>query len=196
MSTQNAPQSPSLPWRFTSSMIMGLTGALSRGFLYGLNKTETVGLDKFLQTLDKRKDVEGRERGLITGNCSARLGGDGELYTDARLNSVKSCQCVCSNTRYICHHGKPILTSVACRMDDPLIWGVLPTSYAFNPSNHRWSLGSYDICFQNRQASLGAIYAAQLLTIADSSAHSSTMDKSFQRIEATTQNLAVSSNLP
>jgi hypothetical protein len=39
-----------------------------------------------------------------------------------------------------------------CRMDDPLIWGVLPFRYAFNPANHRWSLGSYDICFQNRFA--------------------------------------------
>jgi monolysocardiolipin acyltransferase len=28
---------------------------------------EVIGLDRFLQTLDKRKDIEGRERGLITG---------------------------------------------------------------------------------------------------------------------------------
>ncbi|MDI1489043.1 MAG: Lyso-phosphatidylcholine acyltransferase [Ramalina farinacea] len=33
------------------------------------------------------------------------------------------------------------------RMDDPFIWGVLPLRYHFNPSNHRWSLASYDICF-------------------------------------------------
>jgi len=26
----------------------------------------------------------------------------------------------------------------------------LPFKYAFDPSNHRWSLGSYDICFTNR----------------------------------------------
>lgn len=46
---------------------MGLTGGLSRVFYYGLNRVEVVGLDRFLQTLDKRKDIEGRERGLITG---------------------------------------------------------------------------------------------------------------------------------
>jgi len=46
---------------------MGLTGSLSRGFYYGLNKVEVFGLDGFLHTLDRRKDVEGRERGLITG---------------------------------------------------------------------------------------------------------------------------------
>jgi len=38
-------------------------------------------------------------------------------------------------------------------VDDPLIWGVLPFGYAFNPSNHRWSLGSYDICFRNKALS-------------------------------------------
>jgi hypothetical protein len=46
---------------------MGLTGALSRSFLYGLNNIEVTGLEGFLDILDKRKDVDGRERGLITG---------------------------------------------------------------------------------------------------------------------------------
>ena len=40
---------------------------MSRGFLYGLNRVEVVGLDRFLDTLDKREDIYGRERGLITG---------------------------------------------------------------------------------------------------------------------------------
>jgi monolysocardiolipin acyltransferase len=62
-----SPHSPSLPWRLSSSLIMGLTGTLSRGFLYGLNNMEVVGLDRFLETLDKRKDIESRERGLLTG---------------------------------------------------------------------------------------------------------------------------------
>ncbi len=35
-------------------------------------------------------------------------------------------------------------------VDDPLIWGVLPIRYLWNPDNMRWSLGSYDICFKNR----------------------------------------------
>jgi hypothetical protein len=42
------------------------------------------------------------------------------------------------------------LMNYVCRVDDPLIWGVLPFKYAFNPGNHRWSLGSYDICFRNK----------------------------------------------
>ncbi|XDG01095.1 hypothetical protein ABKA04_000710 [Annulohypoxylon sp. FPYF3050] len=101
-------QQPSLPWRMTSSMVMGLTAALSRGFLYGLNSVEVVGLDRFLEVLDKRKDVEKRQRGLIT----------------------------------VSNH-----VSV---LDDPVIWGVLPLRYAFNPSNHRWGLGAHDICFKNK----------------------------------------------
>jgi monolysocardiolipin acyltransferase len=46
---------------------MGLTGTLSRGFLYGLNYVEVIGLDGFLETLNKRKDLNNRERGLLTG---------------------------------------------------------------------------------------------------------------------------------
>lgn len=67
MSSPAPPQSPSLPWRISSSLVMGLTGALSRGFLYGLNYTEVIGLDRFLETLDKRKNIDSRERGLLTG---------------------------------------------------------------------------------------------------------------------------------
>lgn len=37
-----------------------------------------------------------------------------------------------------------------CVIDDPLIWGVLPLSFtAFHGyMNHRWTLGSHDICFK------------------------------------------------
>lgn len=36
------------------------------------------------------------------------------------------------------------------RLDDPLIWGILPLRYAFNPENLRWGLGAHDICFKNK----------------------------------------------
>ncbi|KAI1384705.1 acyltransferase [Hypoxylon trugodes] len=113
-------QQPSLPWRMTSSLVMGLTSALSRGYLYGFNSVEVVGLDRFLDVLDKRKDVEKRERGLIT----------------------------------VSNH-----ISV---LDDPIIWGVLPLRYAFNPSNHRWGLGAHDICFKNKFLS-SFFYSGQVL---------------------------------
>ncbi|MCJ1243544.1 hypothetical protein MMC30_000741 [Trapelia coarctata] len=87
---------------------MGVAGALSRIFVHGASSTEVHGLDRFLQLLDKRSDIDRRKRGLLT----------------------------------ISNH-----MSV---LDDPTIWGVLPFSYAFNPDNHRWSLGSYDLCFQNK----------------------------------------------
>ena len=60
-------QRPSLPWRIASSAVMGLTCAASRGFLYGLNSVEVIGLERFLAVLDRRKDVEARRQGLITG---------------------------------------------------------------------------------------------------------------------------------
>ncbi|KAM3070174.1 Lyso-phosphatidylcholine acyltransferase [Clarireedia jacksonii] len=99
---------PSLPWRSTSALIMGVTGAISRCFYYRLNNMEVIGLERFKETLDRRKDPESRERGLIT----------------------------------VSNH-----VSV---LDDPVMWGVLPLRYAFNPENLRWSLGSYDICFKNK----------------------------------------------
>lgn len=63
----HALEQPSLSWRMSSSLVLGATSMLCRGFLYGLNTVETTGLDRFLEILDKRKDVDKRERGLITG---------------------------------------------------------------------------------------------------------------------------------
>ncbi|KAI0118602.1 acyltransferase [Nemania sp. FL0031] len=115
-STKLPPEQPTLSWRMTSSLIMGLTASLSRVFLYGLNSVQVTGLQRFLDILDRRKDVNKRQRGLLT----------------------------------VCNH-----ISV---MDDPLMWGVLPFRYAFNPSNHRWGLGAHDICFKNDL--LGAFFSA------------------------------------
>jgi len=70
------PATPSLPWRFSSSVIMGLTGSLSRGFLYGLNKMDVIGLDRFLETLDRRRKPEERDRGLLTGIVTLGIGQD------------------------------------------------------------------------------------------------------------------------
>ena len=62
-----APAAPSLPWRFTSAATMGIITTIAKGFLYGLNNIEVTGLEGFLETLDRRRDIEGRQRGLITG---------------------------------------------------------------------------------------------------------------------------------
>lgn len=67
MGTADSPDQPSLPWRVGSSLTMGLGGALSRVIMFGANSTEVHGLDRFLDLLDRRRDVTKRERGLITG---------------------------------------------------------------------------------------------------------------------------------
>jgi hypothetical protein len=46
---------------------MGLTGLAVKAFLFGCNRTEIQGLEKFVRILDERKDVGGRKRGLLTG---------------------------------------------------------------------------------------------------------------------------------
>lgn len=75
------------------------------------------------------------------------------------LDSIKSCQRVC----YTNWDKSLAINAHVCRVDDPLIWGVLPLRYAFDPSNHRWSLGSYDICFQNKYAVTRTFHTFSLL---------------------------------
>ncbi|TPX12132.1 uncharacterized protein E0L32_007247 [Thyridium curvatum] len=86
---------------------MGLTGIVCKTILYGTNKVEVIGLDRFLQRLEKRKDVEKRERGLLT----------------------------------VSNHISVV--------DDPLMWGIMPWRYIFNPQSLRWGLGAHDICYAN-----------------------------------------------
>lgn len=71
MSTEDQTEDqPSLSWRIGSSVVMGVTGFLSRTFLLAGNRMEVNGLDKFLRLVDERRDVDERQRGLITGMTS------------------------------------------------------------------------------------------------------------------------------
>lgn len=63
---QHHPPAPGLSWRCGSVATMGVVGLLCRGFLSGLSKLQVNGMDNFLRLLDERRNVEGRERGLIT----------------------------------------------------------------------------------------------------------------------------------
>jgi len=58
---------PSLAWRIKSAVIMGVTGIVSRFFLFGLNRMEVTGLPGFLDVLQRRQDPDKRQRGLLTG---------------------------------------------------------------------------------------------------------------------------------
>ncbi|CAK7263562.1 Lyso-phosphatidylcholine acyltransferase [Sporothrix epigloea] len=60
------PQKPGALWRAASTIAMASTGMICRSILYGFNNLEVVGLDNFLKLLDARKDVEARQRGLLT----------------------------------------------------------------------------------------------------------------------------------
>ena len=124
MATQERPYEPPWTFRTSSAATVGIVGALSRIFLYGLSKTETQGLDIFLELVDNRRDGTKRERGLIT---------------------ISNHLCVYIRSRLSAYLWPLTLRS----LDDPMIWGVLPFRYHWNPNNMRWSLGSYDICFKN-----------------------------------------------
>ncbi|KAF1927465.1 uncharacterized protein M421DRAFT_421876 [Didymella exigua CBS 183.55] len=55
-------------------------------------------------------------------------------------------------------------------MDDPILWGILPLSYMFDPDNLRWGLASYDLCFTNKGLSTFFTFGQTLPT--HRSAHS------------------------
>ncbi|KAK5686916.1 Lyso-phosphatidylcholine acyltransferase [Elasticomyces elasticus] len=69
---RTTPYQPSLTRRIATTAEIGIVAALSRTFLYALNRTEAPGLEKFLDVLDSRYDKSKRERGLITGKAISR----------------------------------------------------------------------------------------------------------------------------
>lgn len=75
MDSQLSPARPSLPWRVGSSITMGVAGAICRIFLFGPNNTEVHGLDGFLDLLDRRENIEARQRGLLTSKHGKSLTG-------------------------------------------------------------------------------------------------------------------------
>lgn len=140
MAVEERPYQP--PWtaRAASSVTVGVVGFLCRSFLFALNKTEVFGLDGFLRVLDSRKDSSTRERGLITGQLSMGDGAISEAVTnDVQSQTMSACKTDAGSVES--------LTDDADSMDDPVIWGVLPFRYQWDPTNTRYSLGSYDILF-------------------------------------------------
>lgn len=191
MATDGRPYQPSLPWRMTSALNIGIVGFLSRSFLLGLNRIETHGLDRFQDVLDSRRDEKDRTRGLITGgNCVPSSFGVARS-ADMR-GSLKPCEHVGMLTTF---HINTSTLRKWCRLDDPLVWGVLPYRYFWNPNNMRWSLGSYDICFKNRCAEdLTITRSCSNDTVTGCSRLSSAMAILFQRIARHTRSMEVSSS--
>lgn len=93
-----APHSPNLPSRIASVMIMGLTGIISRTFLYGLNDVEVKGLDRFKQLLDSREDPERRERGLLTGVLMKSTTTCKSVHANSVKCSLQPYQCVSASS--------------------------------------------------------------------------------------------------
>ena len=146
----NDPPPPSLLWRASSTAIMGIVGTLTRAFMHGLNWQDAHGIDGFLELLDKRADIDGRQRGLITSRPQPSIIDVILILTRvSQYQTTSACTYVACNQNirpFAYTSSQALLSSI----DDPLTWGVLPLRHHFNPSNHRWSLGSYDIVFKNK----------------------------------------------
>ena len=150
MAAQERPYEPPLSWRFASSFTTTIVGVLSRGFLYALSKTESRGLDRFLEILDNRKDETSRTRGLITSEFfsgTVKWLVDGKLILGYIVSNHVSVYV--SSYQFSFIRAVALTPNRSTRLDDPMMWGVLPLRYFINPNSLRWSLGSYDICFKN-----------------------------------------------
>lgn len=73
MSADELPAQPSLLWRSGSAVTVGVVGFLCRTFLMGMNQVEVNGWDRFQKIVDERRDVQGRERGLVTGRRTSTV---------------------------------------------------------------------------------------------------------------------------
>jgi len=71
MVPEDPPYAPNLSWRIASTATITLTGLLARTFGRVACTTEVHGLEGFLKLLDERNDVDGRQRGLITGKYAS-----------------------------------------------------------------------------------------------------------------------------
>lgn len=70
LSQDGSLRQPSLAWRLGSVLTMGTVGLAARTFLLGASKLEVHGFENFQKILDARENVQGRQRGLLTGEPS------------------------------------------------------------------------------------------------------------------------------
>ena len=93
MTVQPGPSQPSLPWRASSTAMIGFVGSLSRVLMYGTNRPEIHGLDRFRVLLDERSDPRARKRGLITGEKACGPGiVDFWLISDGQYPTTPVCE--------------------------------------------------------------------------------------------------------
>ena len=145
---------PSLQWRSASTATIALVGLACKSFLkIGVKKTETHGLENFIKVLDERQDVEKRERGLLTGEIFSSAFCLCSFLMSLQFRIILLCMYIHGKFEHV----QLNCSDIICSLDDPLIWGFLPMRFFFNPTRMRWSLGSYDICFQGRYVTISSI---------------------------------------
>ncbi|KAJ5083926.1 hypothetical protein NUU61_008505 [Penicillium alfredii] len=92
--------------------------------------------------------VAGLCRAFLSGLCHTEVHGQ-EAFTEL-LDSRQDPSQRSKGLITVSNHVSVWLTMRDISMDDPLVWGLLPTRFW----NRRWSFGSHDICYQNRPLAL------------------------------------------
>lgn len=89
---------PSLRWRAGSTATLLFTGTLAKIFLNIGARADIHGLDGFVKLLDERRDIEGRERGLLTGTKPSFTCIHGPVLTPGMYQYQTICPCMYSKT--------------------------------------------------------------------------------------------------
>jgi hypothetical protein len=116
-----------------------------------------------------------------------------QVLMNAQSRTTSPCTYVCRNLA-LANHGFRLYN--LDRMDDPILWGILPLSYMFNPDNLRWGLGSYDLCFTNKYVPSDNIATWSTNAIPEDCQHSSPSGRFSLHIDRRILNSAASSSLP
>lgn len=121
-------------------------------------------------TIDEKEASQGRSKGVITSTLYTTLWKYPiDQYTSFWYLLVAnhiSTYVVSLASRTIFWHQPTLIlayhTRTNTRLDDPVVWGILPTKYYLHPRKMRWSLGAADICFTNPSVSLFPLRSSSL----------------------------------
>jgi monolysocardiolipin acyltransferase len=125
-----------------SALTIATIGLGSKAFLkYVCADAKVVGLSRLLDELERAQNRKGK--GVMTSTWFSIIRREKRAH-DTALKFQTTFRCTCGSQAVAAN---PHDTSD--RLDDPLMWGILPASHYTRARPMRWSLGASDICFTN-----------------------------------------------
>lgn len=127
--------------RVLSAVVVSSVGLISKAFLYsGLCSLQVNGLHHLEDALNRPERAAGQ--GVVTGKPLTAL--------LAHWQPQRCSFAVCNHiSTYVLLCATILSSESRLSLDDPVIWGVLPTRYYLSTKTTRWVLGASEIMFTN-----------------------------------------------